>query len=339
MSKSENLYAIILASGEDHRLKSLTEALSGVDAAKQFALIAGGGSLLQQTVARYASQIPAERMVVVVSSAQEAVARAQLREWPGIDLIARPAAWSAGLDLLLSVGRVFSRSPGARVVVTPADHYVPHPEAWLDSVVAASKALDQAGVILVGATGRHRKSNQAWIAPGKPLGGRIFSVERRGERASPVQAAQPAPGALWDTSTVVARAEYLWYLAARQMPMQAEAVACFWAGRPSIASAAATSCLEMPAIELSGALLRGAKDVGVIAVRGSGWTEWNSAQDVIDSLEDRRELDLILSRILARQRATGRTELRRRVRANSGQTTQLLQASARGPLPMGSVAA
>ena len=337
MSKSEDLYAIILASGEDHGLKSLSEALSGVDRPKQFALIAGGSSLLQQTVARYASQIPAARMVVVVSSAQEAVARAQLREWHGIDLVVRPAAWSAGLDLLLSVGRVFSRSPGARVVVTPADHYVPHPEAWLDSVVAASKALDQAVVILLGATSRHRKANQAWIAPGKPLGGRIFSVERWGERAS--QAAQPAPGALWDTSTVVARAEYLWYLAARQMPMQAEAVACFWAGRPSIASAAATGCLEMPAMDISGALLRGAQDIGVIAVRGSGWTEWNSAQDVIDSLEDRRELDLILSRILARQRAAGRTELRRRVRANSGQVTQLFQAPARGLLRTGSVAA
>ena len=54
MSKSENLHAIVLASGEDRRLKSLTEALSGEDTPKQFAAIAGDGSLLQQTVARYA---------------------------------------------------------------------------------------------------------------------------------------------------------------------------------------------------------------------------------------------------------------------------------------------
>ena len=322
MSKSENLHVIILASGEDHSLKSLTEAISGVDIPKQFALIAGSGSLLQQTVSRYASQVPAERMVVVVASAYEAVARVQLREWPGIDLITRPAGCGAGLDLLLALGRVFSRSPGARVVVTPADHYVPRPEALLNSVVAASRALDRAAVILVGVTDRHRMGRQAWIVPGRPLGGRILSVERWGDRASPQQAAQlAAAGALWDTLTVVARVEHLWYLAARQLPMQAEAVACFWAGRPLLASAAATACLELPALQLNGALLRGAKDLAVIPVHGAGWTEWTSTQDVIDSIEDRKELDLLLSSILARQRASGRTELRRRAQANSDHAT------------------
>jgi len=321
MSKSENLHAIILASGEDHRLGSLTEALSGEYTPKQFALIAGGGSLLQQTVARYASLVPAEHMVVVVASAQEAVARAQLREWPGIDLIVRPAECGEGLDLLLSLGRVFSRSPDARVVVTPADHYVPRPESFVNAVIAASKALDQAEAILIGVTRRHRTGRQAWIVPGMPLGEGIFSVAQSGERASPLQAAQlAADGALWDTSTVVARVENLWYLAARQLPLQAEAVACLWAGRPSLASAAATACLEMPAIQLNGTLLRGVKDLAVIQVHGSGWTEWTSTQDVIDSLEDRSELDLFLSRILARQRAAGRTELRR-LHANQGHAT------------------
>jgi mannose-1-phosphate guanylyltransferase len=322
MSKADDLHAIVLASEEDHSLKLLTEALGEVDTSKQFASIAGGGSLLQQTVARYVSQVPAERMVVVVTSAQEAVARAQLREWPGIDLIARPEASGGGLDLLLSLGRVFSRSPGARVVVTPADRYVPRPRALVNAVVAASKALDQAAVILVGVAGRPRIGGQAWIVPGRPLGRRIHSVARLEERASPERAAQlAAAGALRDTSTVVARVEHLWYLAARQLPMQAEAVACLWAGRPSLASAVATACLDMPAIQLNGALLRGAKDLAVIPVRGSGWTEWTSAQDVIDSLEDRSEQDLLLSRILARQRTSGRTELRRRVQANSGHAT------------------
>ena len=317
-SHSEDLHAIILASGEDHRLMSLTEALDGVAPPKQFALIAGGGSLLQQTVARYAKEIPAERMVVIVSSAHEAAAHAQLREWPGIDLVVRSAACGAGLDLLLALGRVFSRSPGARVVVTPADHYVPRPEALVESVVAASQALDHAAAIFVGVSGCHRKGKRAWLVPGNPLGGRIFSLARWGERASSAQAAHlEAAGALWDTSTVVARAEYLWYLAARQMPMQAEAVACLWAGRPSLASAVATGCLEMPPIDVSDLLLRWAKDIAVIPVHRSGWTEWTCAQDVIDSLEDRRELDVLLSRILARQRAFGRTELRRRVQANS----------------------
>jgi mannose-1-phosphate guanylyltransferase len=293
-----------------------------VDTPKQFALIAGGGSLLQQTVARYASQVPAERMTVVVASTQESMARVQLRERPGIDLITRPTECGEGFDLLLSVGRVFSRSPGAHVVVTPADHYVPRPEGFVDSVVAASKALDQAEAILIGVNDCHRTHGQGWILPGEPLGGGVCSVAQVGDSASSLPATQSAAdGTLWDASTLVARVEHLWYLAARHLPLQAEAVACLWAGRPSLASAAATACLEMPAIQLKGGLLRGAKNLGVIPVSGSGWTEWTNAQDVIDSLEDRSELDLLLSRILARQRASGRTELRRRVQANPGHAT------------------
>jgi mannose-1-phosphate guanylyltransferase len=192
MSRCEDLHAIILASSEDHRLKSLAEALGGVDVPKQFALIAGGGSLLQQTVARYASLVPPERMVVVVAAACEALARAQLDEWPGIEIITRPADCGAGLDLLLPLGRVFSRNPDARVLVTPADHYVPHPEALVDAVVAASQALDKAPVILVGVSSGQRRSSQAWILPGRPLGGRVLSVAGLAEHASPVQAAEPA---------------------------------------------------------------------------------------------------------------------------------------------------
>ena len=130
------------------------------------------------------------------------------------------------------------------------------------------------------------------------------------ERASPVEAAElAAAGALWNTSTVVARAEHLWYLAALQLPMQAEAVARLWAGKGSLANAAATACL-MPSAELNGALLRGAKNSAVIAVRGSGWTDWTSPEHVMDSVQDPRELELLLSRILLQQQATGRTQLR-----------------------------
>jgi mannose-1-phosphate guanylyltransferase len=313
MSQCEPLNAIILAGGEDHRLKSLSEALGGADLPKQFALIAGGGSLLQQTVTRYAGLVPPERIVVVVAAAYQAVARAQLRMWPGIEIITRPAECGAGLDLLLPLGRVFSRSPEARVLVTPADHYVPRPEALVDAVAAASHALDAAAVILVGVAGGRQMSNRAWIVPGQPLGGRIRSVAELAERVSPLQAAElAAAGALWNTSTLVARAEHLWYLAARQLPMQAEAVASLWAGKGSLANAAATACL-MPAAELNGALLRGAKNLAMIEAHGSGWADWTSTEHVMDSIEDPGELELLLSRILLQQRATGRTELRPRV--------------------------
>jgi len=313
MSKPKNLHAIILASGEDHHLKSLIAALAGADVPKQFAPIAGHGSLLQQTVARYASLVPPDRMIVVVSSAHERLARAQLRDWPGLDIIARPAECGGGLDLLLPLGRVLSRAPDARVVITPADHFVPYPEALVASVGAACAALDEAALILVGVAGGSRRGSQGWIVPGRPLKGGVFSVAGLLEQATPVQAAQlVAVGALKNISTTVARAEHLWHLAARQLPMQAEAVAHLWASSHASGAVDAGAYLDMPAVELNGSLLRNAKDLAVVPVYGSGWTDWTSAEHVIDSLENPRELEHLLLRIWNHQRARGRTQLRPR---------------------------
>ena len=310
MSKCEDLYAIILSSGEDHSIKSLVEALGEVDTPKQFASIAGGGSLLQQTIARYASLMPAERMIAVVTAEHEGLARTQLRDWPGIEIIARPAQCGAGLDLLLPLGRVFSRSPTARVLVTPAEHYVPFPEGVVGSVVSAYRALDEVAAVLVGAAVSRGRNRKEWIVPGGSLAGQILSVAGLVEGASPLQAAElAAAGALWNTSTTMARIENLWYLAARQFPTQAEAVARFWAEKGSLTTTVEKACRDIPAIDLNRGLLGGARNLATIAVHGSGWTDWTSPEQVLDSIQDPRELDDLLLRILQRQQASGRTQL------------------------------
>jgi mannose-1-phosphate guanylyltransferase len=312
MSKCEDLHVIILASGEDHSIKSLVEALGGVDTPKQFASIAGGGTLLRQTVARYANLVPAERMIAVVTAEHEGLARTQLRDWPGIEIIARPVQCGAGFDMLLALGEVFGRAPTARVLVTPAEHYVPYPEGLVGSVVAANRALDEVAAILFGVAVDRGRGRKAWIVPGRPLSGQILSVAGLVDDASPLQAAElAAAGALWNTSTIMARIEHLWYLAARQFPMQAEAVARFWAEKGSVTKTVEQTCLDIPAIDLNRGLLAGTKNVATIAVHGSGWTDWTSPERVLDSILDARELENLLSRILRRQRASGRTQLRK----------------------------
>ena len=312
MSKCEDLYVVILSSGEDHSIKPLVEALGGVDTPKQFASIAGGGSLLQQTVARYASLVPAERMIAVVTGEHEGLARTQLRDWPGIDIIARPAQCGAGVDLLLALGRVFARAPTARVLVTPADHYVPYPEGLVGSVVAANRVVDEVSAILIGVAVGRGRGRKEWIVPGRSLGGQVLSVAGLVESASSLQAAElAAAGALWNPSTIMARIEHLWYLAARHFPVQAEAVARLWAENGSLTRSVARACLDMPAIDLGRGLLGGASNLATIAVHGTGWIDWTSPEQVLDSIQDPRELEDLLLRILQRQRASGRTQLRK----------------------------
>ena len=69
-------WIVVLAGGEGKRLHSLTRALYGVDLPKQFAVLAGDRTLLQQTIERALRLTVPERVLVVVSTTREAIARA-----------------------------------------------------------------------------------------------------------------------------------------------------------------------------------------------------------------------------------------------------------------------
>src|ERR1019366_1797785 len=101
-------HIIIQAGDEDPRLFPLTSALSGQAMPKQFAFIAGGGSLLQRTVASYAVLLPRERITVVVSTKHEDLARTQLRQWRGISILARPLDCGSTVDLLIPLTSIGS---------------------------------------------------------------------------------------------------------------------------------------------------------------------------------------------------------------------------------------
>jgi len=80
---------------------------------------------------------------------------------------------------------------------------------------------------------------------------------------------------------VVARAEYLWYLAARQMPLQAEAVACLLGGKAVTCQRGRDRLFSRcRRSTLATCSARGAKDLAVIPSASIGWTEWTCAQDV-----------------------------------------------------------
>ena len=89
MDKQGSLWAIVLAGGDGTRLTSLTEQLYGEPLPKQFAVLAGDRSLLQATIDRLSSTVPASRTAVVVPAAFETLAREQLAEYHGIRLMPR----------------------------------------------------------------------------------------------------------------------------------------------------------------------------------------------------------------------------------------------------------
>jgi mannose-1-phosphate guanylyltransferase len=184
MFTSRELHIIILASAEDSRLDPLTSALSGEAVPKQLALIAGDGSLLQQTVSSYAALVPTERVTVVVSSKHEDLARTQLRPWRSVGILARPLDRGPAVDVLFALGGILAHAPDAAVIVAPAYHYVPGASVLAGSLVAAGLALATSPIIVAGAAMNEVTAGGRVVVSGAVLDGRVLSVLRLVEDAS-----------------------------------------------------------------------------------------------------------------------------------------------------------
>lgn len=313
MLKVSAPHVIVLAGSDDNRLAPLTAALSGTPTPKQFAYIAGAGSLLQQTVAAYAPLIPPERISVVVPSEYEDLARTQLREWPRTVILARPTDRGPTLDLVLALGRVVARAPEAPVFVTRAHHYVPGWAAMVGALAAGSLSLGRStSVVLAGAAIESLEQGSRFIVPGKRRNGRVRSVSGMVANTGPAQAERVrTAGGLWYTSAYTARASSLWRMARRKLPVAAGLISDLWTDSRTPWNAIADVLRAAPELEYREELWEGARNLGVVAVRGSGWNDWSSAERVMDSLRGGEDLERLLARIFRRQKELGEKAIHR----------------------------
>lgn len=315
MFSSRNMYAIILAGDEDMQLAPLARALSIASVPRQYALIAGEGSLLQQTVAFYASLLPPEQIVVVVATKWKELARAQLRKWRDTCVVARPRNRGSAVDVMLGLRQIMACDPHATVVMAPADAYVPHARALVAPLAAAETALSKVPVILAGVPMNHAVLGDRLVVPGPPLTGRVRSVRRLVEHLPPEQVQRfKAKGALWDTSIYLARAATLWPLVAQQLPAEVAAGAGLGSDASPPRSSVQAAYRRTRVGQLATRRWQEIDGFGVIAVRGSGWSAWTTPQQVMDSLRDPHELEQLLSRIYQHQHGIDRAQLRRRFR-------------------------
>jgi mannose-1-phosphate guanylyltransferase len=318
MFSPRDLHVIILAGDDNPRLIPLSTAVSGLPLPKQFALIVGDGSLLQQTVAPYANVVSPDRIAVVVSTAHEDLARTQLRQWKGINILSRPINHGPAVDMLLALGRVLARDPDAKVVVAPAHHYVPGASVLVSSLVTAALGLGNTPVILAGAAINGVRASDHSIVPGPRRDGRVFSIKRVVASASPAQLKRlRAEGALWDTSAFTGAAARVWKMLAEKLPTEAATIESLWAEDSTVLTSVGSAFRYMPEVAFGGIWWQGCKDIGVVPVSGSGWNAWNSPEQVMDSLSDPHDLESVLARIYQRQQGIDRAQLRRRFRAEA----------------------
>jgi mannose-1-phosphate guanylyltransferase len=299
--QGQSLWAIILAAGEGTRLASLTRALYGTDLPKQFAVLTGTRSMLQDTVDRVLPLAPPSRIVVVVGRGHEALAREQLAAWsPEINILVQPRNLDTGPGLLLPLAWIRARDRDARVAVFPADHHVSRPAVLRSTIELAAFAshLAPARVVLLGAEPDQPDTEYGWIVPGRRLTQRGIHAVRRFVEKPPEELAEELHrmGALWNTFIMVGSVRSLWELGRRYLPEHAERLArCIQGNGRDLEPLYS----HLSAANFSRVVLERARNLALVPLRGAGWSDWGTPRRVFQCLEGTPAHRELLGRIAA----------------------------------------
>lgn len=301
------LWAVVLAGGRGTRLSPLTRALYGCDLPKQYAVLAGGLSLLQTTVERVCELVPRDHIVVVAARSQEALARRHLAPYPGVDLVLQPRDLDTGPGVMLPLARILARDPSARVAIFPADHHIPRPRPFFDAVLAADAQARRAAtrVTLVGVVPDAPEVDYGWIVPGPRLASAgapvVYAVDRVVEETAPEVAERMLRAqALWMSGVAIARLSAFWRLARRFLPAHAARLE-LWAraaGRAESELLLEAIYAGMAPASFGRATLERADGLAVVPVADSGFIDWGSPRRVFQSLQGSPDMAPLLARIV-----------------------------------------
>jgi mannose-1-phosphate guanylyltransferase len=302
-----HLWAIILAAGEGKRLAPLTRTLYGWELPKQFASIDVGRSLLQETMHRVASLVPPERTVVVVGQSHERLAKLQLREHEGVEIVVQPKNLDTGPGILLPLTHVLSRDPDATVILLPSDHYIPEPKGFLSAVkmaVESSRTISDP-ITLLGVVPHCAETEYGWIVPGNSFGGGTqdgLRVVSRFVEKPPLQEARKLlrHGGLWNTFISIGLAATYWELAKRHLPDQAALFELYRLEihHPERETFLRSMYADMKPANFSREVLERAENLAVLPVSGIGWSDWGNPQRIFRSLKGTARLERLRGRMM-----------------------------------------
>lgn len=277
--KERRLWGLVLAGGEGSRLAETARRMYGSSLPKQFLSFGQNRTFLQATVDRLQGVIPPERTVVVVAQRYASLAREQLAEFDGIELVAQPRNAGTGPGVLLPLVHVLKRDTRADVALVPSDHDFRSPEVMLQALMRAKAVADttKSSMVLLGARAESAASDLGWIITKRQRRETgIRSIRRFVEKPAPALAnVLFRQGALWNTMLSVSRGDVLWHLARRHLPAQA---AVFESYARVLGSPAAPAHLEevyvgLNAADFSRDLVAPAAGLRVASMTGAGWCD------------------------------------------------------------------
>jgi mannose-1-phosphate guanylyltransferase len=140
------IHAVILAGGRGTRFWPRSRTRTP----KQLLSIAGKGTMLEQTVARLRSIVPADRIWTVTNAEQEASVRKQLPQAARNRVLVEPMGRNTAAAIALAAFHIRNVAKGdALMAVLPADHYISDVGKYQKLVTTALEVARKPGRMVV----------------------------------------------------------------------------------------------------------------------------------------------------------------------------------------------
>jgi len=291
VSRSDSTWGVVLAGGSGTRLSALTTDANGTVVPKQYCSFLGGPSLLRTTIQRLQTVLEPSRIVIVVSALHRRWWESELFDIAPENIIVQPCNRGTACGVLLPLTSILHRDPGARIIVSPSDHYVRDEETLTSSMLVALKQVHTRPELLVmlGIEPDRPETGYGWITPETAGNGAVVAVTSFVEKPDAELADDlMKSGALWSSFTFVTTGDTLMHHFRRSMPWLVDRFSTrLTHTTPFYRQYALLSLYDkLPTVDFSRRVLQTADaNVHVLPVPPCGWTDLGTPQRVSECVE------------------------------------------------------
>jgi mannose-1-phosphate guanylyltransferase len=275
------LHAVVMAGGSGTRFWPKSRR----GRPKQLLRLYGEATMLQQTVARVAPMVPAERVRIITGADQAEAVRAQLPELPAGNVVAEPCPRDTAPCVGLAAAIIARDDPDGTMIVMPADHVIRPSEAFLQTVRAACSVIedDPTAFVTFGVKPTHPETGYGYIERGESLGApegvaqhRVRQFREKPDRAT-AERFLAEKRFVWNAGIFVWKARAILDALAVYKPAIAAALNRISAalGTPDEAAVIAHEFPRMERVPIDKAVMEKARNVRVLEVV----YDWNDVGD------------------------------------------------------------